>query len=118
MLADYLPILVMVALAVGLASALVAAATYIGPRHPNPRKMSSYECGIEPVGSARMRFPVKFYLIAMLFIVFDVEAAFIYPWAVSLRELQVVGLTGMFSFIFILLVGYVYAWKKGAFKWK
>ncbi|MBI2321933.1 MAG: NADH-quinone oxidoreductase subunit A [Chloroflexi bacterium] len=118
MLEAYLPIAVLAALAVGMAAILLLVPPLVAPSDPSERKLAPYECGVEPVGSARIRFPAKFALIAMLFIVFDVEAAFFYPWAVAYRDLGLTGLVAMFTFILVLLVGYVYAWKKGALQWE
>ena len=126
-LADYIPLLIILILAVVLASALVGMSWILGPKKPSAAKLAPYECGVTPVGSARERFPVKFYLIAMLFIVFDIETVFLYPWAVSFthwmnlpqgKGLQMFSLFEMIVFIVILFVGYVYVWQKGAFEWE
>jgi NADH-quinone oxidoreductase subunit A len=114
---SYLPALILFALAVGFAVATVIASRFVGPYRPTREKNMPYECGIEPIGTARERFPVKFYLVAMLFIVFDIEAVFLYPWAVAFRQLRLFGLLEMLVFIALLLVGYVYIWKKGALEW-
>lgn len=120
--ARYLPLLIHIAIAAILAVAMVLLSYFIGQHKYNPAKMSPYECGMEPVGNARQRFTVKFYLVAMLFILFDVEAVFLYPWAVVQRDLKSTGL-GMFWFwemlvyIGIVLAGYWYCWKKGVFDW-
>src|SRR5690242_17199208 len=103
--------------AVGIASAMIVASRFLGPQKPDPIKLSPYECGMTPIGGARVRFSVKFYLIAMLFILFDVEAIFLYPWAVVHRSLGLFGLVEMAIFIFVLAVGYIYIWKRGAFEW-
>jgi NADH-quinone oxidoreductase subunit A len=100
-----------------LASAIVLLSWFIGYRRPTRAKMSPYECGMTPVGDARERFSVKFYLVAMLFILFDVEAVFLYPWAVILRELKMFGFWEMLVYIGIVLVGFVYIWKKGVLDW-
>ncbi|MBI4536928.1 MAG: NADH-quinone oxidoreductase subunit A [candidate division NC10 bacterium] len=118
MLMDYLPILILVVLAGGFAVSNIVLSLILGPRHPNPEKLSPYECGIVPVGSARERFSVKFYLVAMLFIIFDMEIVFLYPWAVAFKQLRWFGLIGMATFLAILLVGYFYAWKKGGLEWE
>lgn len=107
----------MILLAVGFGLVLVNINKWIGPRRPNDEKMSTYESGMEPIRSARERFSVKFYLVAMLFIVFDIEIVFMYPWAVKFRELGVGGFVEMLVFIGILIVGYVYILRKGALKW-
>lgn len=121
---DLLPLLILIVIATALAGTLVGLSWILGPKKPSVEKLAPYECGVEPVGSARERFPVKFYLIAMLFIVFDIETVFLYPWAVTFRALganhamQVFSLMEMVVFIIILFVGYVYVWKKGAFEWE
>ncbi len=118
MLGAYLPILVLLGIAVlfGLGSIIFSA--LIGPKKYSEVKMAPYECGIEPVGTARERFSIKFYLIAMLFILFDIEAVFLYPWAVLFKRLGMFGLIEMGVFIVILFVGYIYVWKKGALEWE
>jgi NADH-quinone oxidoreductase subunit A len=117
MLLDYLPILILVILAALFAAGSVLLSSLLGPRRPNPEKLSPYECGVEPVGTAREQFSVKFYLVAMLFIVFDIEVVFMYPWAVVFRQIGLFGLAEMLVFIAILLVGYVYILRKGALQW-
>jgi NADH-quinone oxidoreductase subunit A len=118
MATEYLPVLVMVVTATGLAVVLLGLSVLIGPRKPSPRKLQPYESGIQPLDTVRRRFPVRFHLIAMLFIVFDIEAIFLYPWAVNFKRLALFGLIEMVIFIAILLVGYVYIWRKGAFEWE
>ena len=120
--ARYLPFLIHILMAGGIASAIVLLSWLIGQRKPTRAKLSPYECGMTPVGDSRERFSVKFYLVAMLFILFDVEAVFIYPWAVILRELKALGqglfgLMEMLVYIGIFLVGFIYAWKKGVLDW-
>jgi NADH-quinone oxidoreductase subunit A len=114
---DYVPALILLALAIGFALFTVVASRLIGPHKPTREKNMPYECGIEPIGGANDRFSVKFYLVAMLFIIFDIEAVFLYPWAVAFRELKMFGLIEMLIFIALLLVGYAYIWKKGALEW-
>jgi len=120
--ARYLPLLIHFLVAGSLAAAIVLLSWLIGYRRPTRAKLSPYECGMTPVGDARERFSVKFYLVAMLFILFDVEAVFLYPWAVILRDLKAAG-QGLFGFlemlvyICIVLVGFFYIWKKGALDW-
>jgi NADH-quinone oxidoreductase subunit A len=120
MLSSYLPIAILCAVAAFIVGAAVALGTLLGPRRPTPRKQAPYESGMTPIGPAQRRFPVKFYLVAVLFILFDIEIIFMYPWGVLLRH---AGSDGLFLlgemtiFVVILLVGYLYAWKKGAFKW-
>ncbi len=117
MLQDYLPIAVLIALSTIFAVLVVVIGHLLGPRHPTPRKTAPYESGMKPIGPGTRRMPVRFYLIAVLFILFDIEVVFFLPWAVVFRQLGVFGLIEMFVFIVILLVGYVYAWKKGALEW-
>lgn len=120
--ARYLPLLIHILVAGGLATAIVVLSYFIGQHKYNRVKMSQYECGMQPVGDARQRFTVKFYLVAMLFILFDVEAVFLYPWAILARPLKAEGL-GMFWFsemlvyIFIVLAGFWYVWQKGVLDW-
>jgi NADH-quinone oxidoreductase subunit A len=115
--ARYLPLLVHLLVVGGIASAIVTSSRLIGQRRPTRAKMSPYECGMVPVGSARERFSVKFYLVAMLFILFDVEAVFLYPWAVILKDLKMFGFWEMLVYIAIVLVGFFYVWKKGVLDW-
>jgi NADH-quinone oxidoreductase subunit A len=115
---DFLPIAVLIILATGLAFTIILLGTILGPRRPNPRKGSPYESGMRPYGPGQRRMPVHFYLVAVLFILFDIEIVFLLPWAVVLRDLDVFGLIEMGLFVFILLVGLVYAWKKGALEWE
>ena len=122
-ISDYIPLMIILIVAVGLASVLVGLSWILGPKKPSAAKLAPYECGVTPVGSARERFPIKFYLIAMLFIVFDIETVFLYPWAVSFTRwnnhaLQVFSLMEMVVFIIVLFVGYIYVWQKGAFEWE
>jgi NADH-quinone oxidoreductase subunit A len=118
MAAEYLPILVLIVLAVALASIAVLLGHAFGPRRPSQRKAESYESGMRPFGPGRRRIPIHFYLIAVLFILFDIEIVFMLPWAVVLRDLRAGGLLEMGVFVFVLLVGFVYAWKKGALEWE
>lgn len=120
LLNSYIPVLVMGLAAVVLALAFVGLSWVLGPKRPTPQKLAPYECGVTPIGSARERFPIKFYLVAMLFIVFDIETVFLYPWAVIYRHsggLMLFNLLEMALFVAILLVGYVYVWRRGAFEW-
>ncbi len=114
----YLPILVMLIIATGFAGIAMGAPVLLGPRRDNPAKNVPYETGMLPYGDARRRFPVQYYVVAVLFILFDVEVILMYPWAVALRQLGPFGLIEMGIFIVILLVGFTYAWKSGAFKWQ
>lgn len=117
MLNEYLPIVVLLILSVGLAILVVVIGHAFGPHRPTSRKSSPYESGMRPIGPGTRRMPVRFYLIAVLFILFDIEVVFFLPWAVVFKQLKVFGLVEMFLFILILLVGYIYAWKKGALEW-
>lgn len=118
MLQEYLPIVVLLVLATGLAGLVVLIGHWFGPRRPTPRKEMPYESGMRPIGPGTRRMPVRFYLVAVLFILFDIEVVFFLPWAVVYKKLGIFGLVEMLIFILILLVGYVYAWKKGALEWE
>jgi len=115
--AAFIPILMMVIVATGFAVGTIAASYYLGRRVNTAAKLMPYECGITPVGNARDRFHTRFYLVAMLFIVFDIETVFLYPWAVVFKQLALFGLLEMVVFIAILLAGFVYVWGKGALEW-
>lgn len=117
MLQDYLPIAVLIVLSTGLSVVIIVLGHLFGPKRPSSRKLAPYESGMQPIGPGTRRMPVRFYLIAVLFILFDIEVVFFLPWAVVFRKLGVFGLVEMLVFILILLVGYVYAWKKGALEW-
>ena len=123
MLGVYLPIIVLVVVAAVFGLASLTFSSLIGPKKPSALKLSPYECGCEPVGTARERFSIKFYLIAMLFILFDIECVFLYPWAVMFKKFISAGCGAfvfgeMMVFIVILFVGYIYVWKKGALEWE
>lgn len=113
----YFPVLVQVVIAMGLAAALVGISTLLGKRARSPLKDTPYESGMAPVGSAKERFSVKFYLVGMIFILFDIEAVFLYPWAVVFRELKMFAFVEMFVFVVLILVGFFYVYKKGALDW-
>src|SRR5215469_14199557 len=113
----YAPLLLHLLIAFGLAGALTALSVLVGWRRPNRAKQQAYECGMEPTGDAREPFSIKFYLVAMVFILFDVEAIFLYPWAYIFRSIRWYGFVEMMIYIAVLLVGYVYLWKKGALDW-
>ena len=117
MLADYAPLVVLLAFAVGLGVIVMGLAHFIGPRNPSPVKDQTYESGMTAIGGAQRRVPVRYYLIATLFILFDIEVIFLYPWAVILRQLKLFGLIEMGVFLLILLVGFGYAWRKDALEW-
>ena len=118
MLDDYLPLLVIIVLAVILAFIVIGLGALFGPRRPSQKKSMPYESGMNPYGEGTRRMPVRFYLIAVLFILFDIEVVFFLPWAITFRQLGLFGLLEMVVFIVILLVGYIYAWKKGALEWE
>lgn len=113
----YFPILVHFLVVVALAGAMVGLSAWVGVKRPSRGKLAPYECGIPPVGNARERFSISFYLVGMLFILFDVEAVFLYPWAVVYKGLKWFGFVEMSLYIAILLAGYIYIWKKGALDW-
>jgi NADH-quinone oxidoreductase subunit A len=117
MMPSYVPILILGGVAVGFAVFALVVSQLLGKPRPNPRKSEVYECGVPPIGNARERFPIKFYLVCMLFILFDVDAAFLYPWALIFRDLGVFGLVEMAIFVALLGCGFVYAWKMGALDW-
>ena len=118
MLAEYLPTLLFLIVATGIGIALIVIGNVLGPRRPNPEKLSPYECGFPAFEDARMRFDVRYYLVAILFIVFDLEIAFVFPWATVFGELGLFGLVEMAIFIGLLLIGFIYVWKKGALEWE
>ena len=113
----YLPILILLVIAVGFAVTNIGLSAVLGRRKSTTEKLMPYECGIDPIGSARERFSVKFYLIAMLFVIFDIEVVFLYPWAVAFKSLKLFGFIEMLVFIGILLVCYLYIWKRGGLEW-
>jgi NADH-quinone oxidoreductase subunit A len=113
----WLSILIMIALGAGFAATSVVLSAWLGPRKPSAEKAAPYECGMPPVGDARERQSVKFYLVAMIFLLFDIEVAFLYPWAMALRDLGWNGFLQVVLFMALLLAGYVYVWRKGALDW-
>ncbi len=117
MLREYVPLLMLIGFVVLNAVAMLVVSVIVAPQRPTPVKAAPYESGMPPLGGTRERFSIKFYMVAMLFIVFDIEAVFMLPWGVAFRELGLLGLVEMLVFILILLVGYVYAWKRGALEW-
>jgi NADH-quinone oxidoreductase subunit A len=117
-LAEYLPTLLFLIVATGIGVALIIAGNVLGPKRPSAEKLSAYECGFEAFENARMPFDVRYYLVAILFIVFDLEIAFVFPWAVVFRELGVFGLVEMGVFLALLVIGFVYVWKRGALEWE
>ena len=114
---SFWPILLMLGLGLGFAAGSVLLSQFVGPRKPTPEKSAPYECGMPPVGDARERQSVKFYLVAMIFLLFDIEVAFLYPWAIAFRTLAWTGLIQILAFFVLLLAGYVYVWRKGIFDW-
>ncbi len=117
-LIEYLPILVFFGIAVGLSVVIIGASYIVARQKPDSEKLSAYECGFEAFGDARKQFDVRFYLVAILFIIFDLEVAFLFPWAVSLGDIGLLGFWSMVIFLGILTVGFVYEWKKGALEWE
>ena len=117
MLQHYVPILIFLGVAGGLGLLLVGLGFLFGPRRPDSEKLSAYECGFEAFSDTRRKFDVRYYLVAILFIVFDLEIAFLFPWAVALGKIGVFGLVAMAVFLLILVVGFIYEWKKGALEW-
>ena len=117
MLDTYIPIFLFILVAIGFAIFTLMVAGLVHPRRYNKVKLQPYECGIEPETDARDRYSVRYYLVAMLFVIFDVETVFMFPWAVIMDELALFGLIEMLVFLFILVVGYMYAWRKGALEW-
>ena len=117
MLQNYLPILIFLGVATGLSLVLMTLGFLFGPHKPDAEKLSAYECGFEPFEDTRIKFDVRYYLVAILFIVFDLEIAFLFPWAVALQKIGTVGIAAMGVFLLILVVGFIYEWKKGALEW-
>ena len=118
MLEQYFPILLFILVGVGVGMLLLTVGSVLAPNRPDPEKLSPYECGFEAFEDARMKFDVRYYLIAILFILFDLEIAFLFPWAIVLKDLGWFGLIAMFVFLGILVVGFLYEWKKGALEWE
>jgi NADH-quinone oxidoreductase subunit A len=118
LLLEYLPILLFLGIATALGSALIALPLVIAPSKPDPEKLSAYECGFPAFGDSRMKFDVRFYLVSILFIIFDLEVAFLFPWAASLKGIGVFGFLSMVGFLAVLTVGFVYEWCKGALEWE
>jgi len=118
LLAEYLPILIFLGIAIGLSVVIVVASYIVARQRPDSEKVSAYECGFEAFDDARSRFDVRFYLVAILFIIFDLEVAFLFPWAVSLGDIGLFGFWSMVIFLGILTIGFIYEWKKGALEWE
>jgi len=118
LLSEYLPILMFIGVAVGLGLVLMLSALVVAVRNPDPEKLSAYECGFNAFDDARMKFDVRFYLVAILFIIFDLEIAFLFPWAVAFGEISMAAFWSMMVFLAVLTVGFAYEWKKGALEWE
>lgn len=118
LLAEYLPILIFLGIAIGMAAAMVVASYVVARQRPDSEKVSAYECGFEAFDDARSKFDVRFYLVAILFIIFDLEVAFLFPWAVALGDVGMFGFWSMVVFLGILTIGFIYEWKKGALEWE
>ena len=117
LLSDYLPLVVFIALAALIALALMVAPFLVAYRRPDPEKVSAYECGFNPFDDARMKFDVRFYLVSLLFIIFDLEVAFLFPWAVAFHDIGAFGFWSMMLFLVVLTIGFIYEWRKGALEW-
>ena len=117
-LKDYFPIILFLIIAFGLSCAFIFVNFVFSSNNPDPEKLSSYECGFEPFNDSRMEFDIRFYLVAILFIIFDLEIAFLFPWAISLGKIGIFGFISMMIFLGILTVGFIYEWKKGALDWE
>ena len=115
---EYLPIFIFIVIAFSMSFGFALLSGIVGPNNPDKEKLSAYECGFEPFEDARVKFDVRFYLVAILFIIFDLEVAFLFPWAISLSLIGLVGYLSMMIFLLILTVGFVYEWKKGALDWE
>ncbi|MCP3672320.1 MAG: NADH-quinone oxidoreductase subunit A [Gammaproteobacteria bacterium] len=118
MLGNYLPVLIFLAVGITVGAVMIALGFVLGTRRPDSEKLSPYECGFEAFEDARMKFDVRYYLVAILFIIFDLEIAFLFPWAVVLDKIGMVGLLAMVVFLGVLVVGFIYEWKKGALEWE
>ena len=118
LLAEYFPILLFIGIAIVITVAMVSTSFVLAEHRPDPEKLSAYECGFEAYADARIRFDVRFYLVAILFIIFDLEVAFLFPWAVALGDIGAFGFWSMMVFLGILTVGFIYEWKKGALEWE
>ena len=118
LLSEYLPILMFIGVAVGLGLVLMLSALIVAVRNPDPEKLSAYECGFNAFDDARMKFDVRFYLVEILFIIFDLEIAFLFPWAVAFGDMSMAAFWSMMVFLAVLTVGFAYEWKKGALEWE
>ena len=115
---NYFSIIIFLFLSLGLSVGFIVLNFILSPKNPDPEKLSAYECGFEPFSDSRMEFDIRFYLVAILFIIFDLEIAFLFPWAISLGNIGFVGFISMMIFLFILTIGFIYEWKKGALDWE
>ena len=116
-LKDYLSIIIFLIIALGLSVAFIVLNFILSPKKPDPEKLSAYECGFDPFDDSRMKFDVRFYIVALLFIIFDLEVAFLFPWAITLGKIGLLGFWSMMLFLVVLTVGFIYEWKKGALDW-
>ena len=116
-LKEYLSIIIFIFISIALSIGFVAINYILSPKNPDPEKLSAYECGFEAFSDSRIQFDVRFYLVAILFIIFDLEIAFLFPWAVSLGNIGLLGFFSMMLFLFVLTIGFIYVWKKGALEW-
>ena len=117
-LKDYFPIALFLIIALGLSCAFIVMNFVLSPKNPDPEKLSAYECGFEAFSDSRMEFDVRFYLVAILFIIFDLEIAFLFPWAITLGDIGALGFWSMMFFLGVLTIGFIYEWKKGALEWE
>jgi NADH-quinone oxidoreductase subunit A len=117
LLSEYLPLVIFFGVALFIGLAMLVAPFIVAPRNPDPEKVSAYECGFPAFDDARMKFDVRFYLVSILFIIFDLEVAFLFPWAVAFKEAGVAGFWAMMGFLGVLAIGFVYEWRKGALEW-
>ena len=117
-LSEYLSIIIFILISITISIGFIVINFAFSPNNPDPEKLSAYECGFEAFGNARSKFDVRFYLVAILFIIFDLEIAFLFPWAISLGKIGILGFYSMMIFLFILTIGFIYEWKKGALEWE
>ena len=118
MLDEYLPILLFLIISIIFSIAALSLSFILSPKKPSDEKLSPYECGFEPFDDARTKFDIRFYLVALLFIIFDLEVTFLFPWAISLKDIRIFGYVSMMIFLIILTIGFIYEWKKGALEWE
>jgi NADH-quinone oxidoreductase subunit A len=118
MLENYLPVLIFIVIGLGMGAIMIVMGFILSPYKPDKEKLSAYECGFEAFGDARMKFDVRYYLVAILFIIFDLEIAFLFPWAIVLEDIGMFGYIAMLIFLGILVIGFIYEWKKGALEWE